>query len=510
MKLIKILITILGIFGCLNPAWTQYFQFSQTPFSEQRINPAFPAVSDFAQISGLYRRQQAAEDLNIQSSLISATLPFIKPNGGKRWSGVGITLLDDRSGQNGLFRVQEVGASYAIRIPVSFRQSLYFGMRVAYESRDFSLNGLYTGSQYIPGRGFNSSLGSGETPDDFRQQFITLGGGLIWQATGRNDEVVAEAGMAIFDINKVDQAFFNGQTVAPATLVMHGRLHLTGPTALSLDPVGLITIGGKETLINLGGIWGYALNAKERIEVTTRYVIGNQAILGIGFETETFGIGFSYDLAFDNTPGIQNAFEVGVVFRKLRTSKDKYKEKVAREKNKKVNQNLEFDRDASSDQLPVPEPEPIRELDYAPTTIAPVEFKKAKIPDLSARARVGELMYHPYEREESRNYFYFSFNASTLNPDAVEYLEGIADLLKDNPELRLKIIGHTDDSGTDDYNMKLSETRASVVYDFLKRAGVPDNQMRYEAKGEREPLKSNDSEYGRAVNRRVELIIGLE
>jgi outer membrane protein OmpA-like peptidoglycan-associated protein len=79
--------------------------------------------------------------------------------------------------------------------------------------------------------------------------------------------------------------------------------------------------------------------------------------------------------------------------------------------------------------------------------------------------------------------------------------------LKNNPDTYLKIVGHTDNTGRVDYNQTLSEKRAESVYDYLRAQGVTISRMTYEGKGIHEPVASNNTEQGRSLNRRVEILI---
>ncbi|HEX4886718.1 MAG TPA: OmpA family protein [Luteibaculaceae bacterium] len=80
----------------------------------------------------------------------------------------------------------------------------------------------------------------------------------------------------------------------------------------------------------------------------------------------------------------------------------------------------------------------------------------------------------------------------------------LAAFLKRNPDVSLQIIGHTDNSGSLDYNQRLSEDRANLVKDLIVRKGVDSKRIKSEGYGETSPIAENDTEEGRAKNRRVE------
>ena len=79
--------------------------------------------------------------------------------------------------------------------------------------------------------------------------------------------------------------------------------------------------------------------------------------------------------------------------------------------------------------------------------------------------------------------------------------------LERNPEVRIRIIGHTDNIGKDAANQKLSEGRAKAVRDDLIERGVAPERIQSEGRGESQPIDTNDTEEGRQNNRRVEIEI---
>jgi outer membrane protein OmpA-like peptidoglycan-associated protein len=132
------------------------------------------------------------------------------------------------------------------------------------------------------------------------------------------------------------------------------------------------------------------------------------------------------------------------------------------------------------------------------------EMEANKIVVLSA----GE-MEKALEKDGRVNIYslYFDFDKDTLRPESKPTLDEIAKLMSVKPGLRLQIVGHTDNKGTPDYNIDLSNRRAGNVVDALTGGhGVEESRLSSAGKGFNEPVASNDSEDGRAKNRRVELV----
>ena len=102
---------------------------------------------------------------------------------------------------------------------------------------------------------------------------------------------------------------------------------------------------------------------------------------------------------------------------------------------------------------------------------------------------------------------YFNFNKSDLKPESESALKEIAKLLIGNPNLKVFIVGHTDNVGGIDYNMNLSQARAgAVVQELTKKYKVKPQQMKAYGVGQLAPVAPNKTEEGRAKNRRVELV----
>lgn len=101
----------------------------------------------------------------------------------------------------------------------------------------------------------------------------------------------------------------------------------------------------------------------------------------------------------------------------------------------------------------------------------------------------------------------FVFNQSELTPTAKSQLDALMSKFEDADVVSIKVVGHTDSVGSDAYNQALSERRASSVAEYLLSQGVAPNKITSEGKGESQPIADNETEEGRAKNRRVELHI---
>lgn len=102
---------------------------------------------------------------------------------------------------------------------------------------------------------------------------------------------------------------------------------------------------------------------------------------------------------------------------------------------------------------------------------------------------------------------FFDFDKTELLPQSYKELDVLLNYLRTHPDYSIKISGHTDSKGTDEYNEKLSAGRAKAVGDYLASSGIERDRIRTEGKGSKEPIADNNSDKGREQNRRVEFTI---
>ncbi len=105
-----------------------------------------------------------------------------------------------------------------------------------------------------------------------------------------------------------------------------------------------------------------------------------------------------------------------------------------------------------------------------------------------------------------RNIF-FATDSYELKETSIVELEKTYEFLKKNPDLQVEISGHTDNVGTEEYNMELSHNRARAVYNYLVEKGIDEQRLSYKGYGETQFISENDTPEGRAENRRTELKI---
>jgi Outer membrane protein and related peptidoglycan-associated (lipo)proteins len=126
---------------------------------------------------------------------------------------------------------------------------------------------------------------------------------------------------------------------------------------------------------------------------------------------------------------------------------------------------------------------------------------ESKVPGVKVE-RVGEGIVVEFSDK-----VLFGYDRSDLTPSAEASLDKLINVLKEYPDTNLEIQGHTDSKGSDSYNQGLSERRANAVATYLRNRGINSARITTKGYGESAPIASNDTEEGRAQNRRVNFLI---
>lgn len=134
---------------------------------------------------------------------------------------------------------------------------------------------------------------------------------------------------------------------------------------------------------------------------------------------------------------------------------------------------------------------------------APIIFKNVRIASGGDMNMIGKKFTDAKIVTHGIN---FDVNKATIKPESMGTLNMIVQVLKDNPEVKFEVGGHTDSDGSDDANMKLSQARATAVRDQLVKMGIDASRLTAKGFGESKPISDNTTPEGKANNRRVEFV----
>ncbi len=439
--------------------------FSQYRMSPLQVNPAEAATSSDWRVLAHYRSQHMEGDVGFRSTQFTAVRPLFW--GKRRYAGVGISVLDDRSGNIGWFRFQRIGLSLAHDVPLSRRQYLSLGVQARYQIKRITTEGVRTGSQFRPGGGFDPSLVNGEGVNGLQTNYLSLDAGLLWYAIDRHEQTAAYAGLSLADLNRPDDGFLVTSPV-PMALQIHGGFRLLERGRTIVQPEGRWTYGASGHLLNLGSRFSYRLGSRyakaataSRLDIVPRYTINRSASLALQWHSPSYTLGVSYDTdasfrAGDNP--LRSAFEIVVAWRQPVT----LKEHSGRKKKRRARQRTP----SRASEVAVRRLR--RVVSQPPTPFAGSLPLPRVAPVAVALPAINRGLLSVQRLTLTTE---FAFNRTTLSPSSVATLQEIADFLKGQPNVIVTLVGHADRVGSVEANRRISEQRAAVVRNFLVRAG---------------------------------------
>lgn len=471
------------------------------------------ALTRYATAGTVYRHQRTGGDFSINSNFVSLSYPLMNSSTGVPWSGIALSLHNDQSAA--IFKTQEAALAYAIHVRVSRYQTFSFGAKALYQTRKIGLDGFYTGSQYVQDRGFDLSRSMGENFSEIRNSFKTFSAGLYWQQVDKKGRLLHHFGASLFDINKPADSFFGSTTNLPSTFIVDAGFQSYSSGGFNVFPEGLLTVSGGAMMLNGGVRFQKELNvtAKKQsdlVDVILKYAVGRSGIAGIQLHRENISVGVSYDFPlFRQNPANLGALEFGLELRRMvatRAQKVTAKRKKAAEERAalvKKQQEEKKNKEAQT-QADVPKTELLVREDSIPTE--PIVIEKPT-DEISATAKAGGMKQEPMVIEHVTLHFAFDFNSSDLDEPTEAFLDELAETLRQDENLRLSIEGHTDNVGSDRFNLRLSQKRADVVKQTLIKKGIKPERLEAIGKGMHEPLNNNATVEDQAKNRRVEITV---
>ncbi|MEQ8926645.1 MAG: PorP/SprF family type IX secretion system membrane protein [Fulvivirga sp.] len=529
MRQYEIVFLFLYLFATVD-THAQYFQYSQYNYSSQRVNPGAISLSDYATASFVYRSQKSASDIALNSAFFEAKYPFIKRNGGDRWSSIGLSLMNDKIGLGGLFHSQEIGVSYALNFKSGDNSTISFGNRVNYSTRNVNTSNLVTENQFILDFGFDPSLPSGENLGAYNTNVISFSSGVVMESIDRDENRKMHIGLSAFNINQPDESFLGSRSPLPITTIIEAGYRIYENQMVSLYPEMLYTLTAGTASLNAGLVTHFKLDrydsrlSGQSIQLHTKYLSNQGAMIGVQWHRGPLSIGSSFDIPLNNRLANRGAFEIGFQFGKLIQTKYKAR-KVRRKRLRRNKTSNDRSNDGSRTDARDSNKGNITELEDQLKNEEEVNQDQASIVDnvktfnktdsgqlsddsvkLESEVDFGDLKHIQPEKPVFVN-FSFELNEAELDDADKSRLNDLIITLKSNETYSVEIIGHTDDIGSSEYNLKLSKDRAKAIARYLMSQGIERSRMKVEGYGEEKPLKPNTSDENRAYNRRVEFIL---
>lgn len=506
----------------------QHFNFSQYDLTPLRINPGLVGTSGDAQLIFHHRNQVTNAAQTYKSSMFTATFPLVKREAGaRRWGGVGISVLDDRTGSAIKFINQVVSANFAYNVNFTKDLMLSMGLQTDINSKKLSAEGMTTGMQYRDWS-FDPSMANGEDLDQLTTSLLFVSSGLFLYKIDQNKRNKHYVGVSFYNLNRPDQSHYNKADPMPVTGIITAGFRAWERGPMDLSPQFLYSSHAGNNLFNFGGILSYDLdfypgsNVSGRLDLALRHIPGKEGIVALQYYKPNYVIGFSYDfpVASSAKEVSRNATEIvfslkapvvrGEKKKNKKVKKKKAKIKKIKKKKLKINK-LKKKNNSKKARL-----NKSQAKNKKVEMIAPSKVVEVAIPDSVAEANEDNLKNKLTEEDlrskgilkvqDLLKNFEFDFNSSDIKESSFTYLDELVKLMIQEPALKIKIIGHTDDVGSEGINLKISKKRALVVQFYLISNGISSERIKTEGKGESEPKYPNTNSQLRALNRRVDFV----
>ncbi|MEL6561883.1 MAG: PorP/SprF family type IX secretion system membrane protein [Bacteroidota bacterium] len=479
----------------------QEYVYTLNPFAPINYNPAVVGMDNIASMSFLHQESEIGPGVNYSNNLLTGEYPIVSKLG-RRYGGIGITLIERDAGDSDLLKTYAAGLSLAYNLQIARNQYISFGLKGTYYNKQTSLESLTTGSQWIAAEfRFDPNAALGESISDQNISYLGLDAGFTWYLSSKADEQKAFFGASLLNSNRPNDSFFESQSEIPSSFLINAGAVLYESRRIQVLPQ--IFYQREQNLNIYNAILStkffiannnpYDIIKNGDLEFVARYDFNRDAAFGIIFNQPNLSIGFSYNFPTSNETQfqyLQGGSEFGITLSKTIW---KPKPKVISIQDQKDTYQRDFyfnnvDDDNSQEKVTQQVVERKSEMELIAENI-------------EKYSNVNSLQF------ELEKDFKFPFNESTLNEEAKAFLKDLYTLFEENDSYQMEVIGHTDNVGKPLVNYKLSQSRADAVAEYLKSLGLSADRISTTGKGDTEPVVENDSEEGRARNRRVEFII---
>jgi outer membrane protein OmpA-like peptidoglycan-associated protein len=136
-----------------------------------------------------------------------------------------------------------------------------------------------------------------------------------------------------------------------------------------------------------------------------------------------------------------------------------------------------------------------------------VKYSKFQVPNQPGRFTLQLHMKYEPSKVFTLDNVYFDVDKATIKPESYKQLDELVELLKLKKSMEIEIAGHTDNTGSKQHNMELSQKRAEAVKRYLVKKGINPKRIKAQGYGDTQPIATNDTPEGRAKNRRIEVRI---
>jgi type IX secretion system PorP/SprF family membrane protein len=462
-------------------------------FTPLNINPALVAAGNSLEANYIFRHRPAGSADGFRTFQMSLTHPLL--SSGRKWGGIGLQVVGGSPGESSSSNRPKVTAALAYHLTLSPRQILSIG---------------FSGSF-----GPNGNASEGERPrENLRspdQTSFKLNSGLYYRGTDKAGRETFYLSLALIQAIRPEENFTFYNKV-PSTFLLSGGFRVWQNDLLAVESQILWNNRAGHNYVQMGGNVKYSLDRlqtrlasrKGSIEAGVSYGNAKALVLTLVLLQPLYHLGISYDLPlspyaegnlFRKGPEVALRVFPAAALQLFKASESNRKEKKVHRKKKSP-----FLPDRLSPANPAGQADPQEEENLLSAEDEQDVFRE---PAWKGKGSAGD------EASFQNRPLHFDLNQNAVEAEEEKiFLQDMVEFLQQHPEITVRIVGHTDDTGPDETNIKLSFRRAQVIADFLLDKGIQGERVVVEGHGSFNPLVPNSSAENRARNRRVEIILG--
>lgn len=502
-----------------------FSQFYHSPFF---TNPAFLGTETHSRLFLHYRNQPIATGEGFNTGQLSFVRPFLSKEAMKPRGGLGIAIMGDNA--SSFLNTFGLNLGGAYNLSFGKAQHISLGLQAGFYQRSLNIGEITTDAQFQTGV-FNSEADIGENFENTSVSFLATSGGLLWYLEDAFQKQKAFLGLAYNNFNRPNLAFFEStSTELPANWTLLGGWRIVDQRNIAITPNfrWIRRLGFSYT--NIGAWFTYKLPsqadqkviAEGNLKIGAWYNTNRLAVMSLEFNQPKYFINFSYDIpAGSNSNAWLGSGAVEIIFG-LKFSR---KQKVKKPVNEPIEDSLFVATiDTISSNTLNLSPDDSIDVDVSlPENFMgiqdPIKKNQTSEENLDKEPVVKEepIVINDYQRilsaEERRMFNYhirFGFSSNNYPTKYLKLMDRIAEILKNNNQLKLEIVGHTCDIGSAEKNRQLSLKRANSIKAMMVQRGVNPQRILTKGLGQAYPLVPNSDEDNRKKNRRVEFKVYYE
>lgn len=277
-------------------ASAQNIYYSQFHHAQQLTNPASVATSNEMSVMLNYRRQWSNIGNGYSTPALSFAYPLLKGNDvDKRFGGIGVSILQDRAGQNGYVQTTGGTLGYAHNLRLSSKIQVALGLQAGVFQRRLDIKELTSGSQWQNGA-FNPDAPILENLGDQNKMFALVNGGLSLYGEDENNEQTFSLGAALYNMNQPETGS-SFQNKLSQNLTFTGSVRAWRNDKFSITPnARFVQQSNKNQQLNVGSLFRYHTGYQSHIGLGAWYSADNAVVASLELYQPSYIIGVSYDM----------------------------------------------------------------------------------------------------------------------------------------------------------------------------------------------------------------------